>query len=65
MSPLPRFTVTLMVGRELTLSLEARDPQAAEDIAQYLFRWYGPRAFYSDDEKVIDCLINVSEEGAR
>lgn len=63
MSPLPRFTVTLIVGRHLTLSLEARDPQAAEDIANYLFNWYGPRAFEVEPEEVIDCRVTDSEEG--
>ena len=33
----PRFRAALLVGRQLTAEFEARDAQAAEDIARFLF----------------------------
>ncbi len=37
-----------MIGRHLTLDLAARDAQAAEDIASYLYERFGDRHFTSD-----------------
>ena len=59
----PRFRVTLMVGRQMTAEFEARDAQAAEDIARFLFE--NDRAFFrTDPEDIVDVLIEDTTEGA-
>jgi hypothetical protein len=63
MSPLSRFTVTLTVGRNLTLEVSARNAEAAVDIAEYLFQQYMHRAFDSEPEQIIDTQVTDSEEG--
>jgi len=58
MSAPRRFTVSLMVGRTLGITLDARDEQAAEDIANYLWVRFGDRYFTSDRETVFDCIVD-------
>jgi hypothetical protein len=57
MSALPRYRVALMVSRHLMLNLEARNEQAAEDIATYLYNTCGDRHFEADPEQIIDTII--------
>jgi hypothetical protein len=63
-APVPRFVVTAMVGRHLTLELAARDAQAAEDIATYLYERFGDRYFTSDQETLIDTIVDPVAEVA-
>ena len=56
----PRFRVTLMVGRQLTAEIEARDAQAAEDIARFLFEQDRP-FFRADSEDIMDVLTEPAE----
>ena len=59
----PRFRVALLVGRQMTAEFEARDAQAAEDIARFLFE--NDRAFFrTDPEDIVDVLIEDTTEGA-
>ncbi len=59
----PRFRAALLVGRQLTTEFEARDAQAAEDIARFLFE--NDRAFFrTDPEDIVDVLIEDTTEGA-
>ena len=59
----PRFRVALLVGRQMTAEFEARDAQAAEDIAR--FRFENDRAFFrTDPEDIVDVLIEDTTEGA-
>lgn len=59
----PRFRVALLVGRQRTAELEARDEQAAEDIARFLFE--NDRAFFrADSEDIVDCVIEQTGEVA-
>lgn len=59
----PRFRVALLVGRQLTAEYEARDEQAAEDIARFLFE--NDRTFFrADSEDIVDCLIEQTGEVA-
>lgn len=59
----PRFRAALLVGRQLTAEFEARDAQAAEDIARFLFE--NDRAFFrTDPEDIVDVLIEDTSEGA-
>lgn len=59
----PRFRVALLVGRQMTAEFEARDAQAAEDIAKFLFE--NDRAFFrADPEDIVDVLIEDTSEGA-
>jgi hypothetical protein len=62
MSALPRFEVRLMVGRTLYRSLEARDQQAAEDIALFLYREQRDRSFLDEGEEIMGCDINLCGE---
>lgn len=64
MSPLPRFTVNVMVGRNLTLVLNARDAQAAEDIATWLYVEHGDRFFTRHSESLFDCIVDQDAEVA-
>ncbi len=64
MSPLPRFTVNVMVGRNLTLVLNARDAQAAEDIATWLYQEHGDRFFLRHSESQFDCIVDQDAEVA-
>lgn len=64
MSPLPRFTVNLMIGRNLTPALHARDAQAAEDIATWLYEQHGDRFFVGHAENLYDCIVDQDEEAA-
>lgn len=51
----PRFRVVLMVGRQMTSEFDARDEQAAEDIARFLFD--RDRSFFrADSEEILDVL---------
>lgn len=51
----PRFRVVLMVGRQLTSEFDARDAQAAEDIARFLLD--RDRSFFrADSEDILDVL---------
>lgn len=61
MSAPRRYLVHLMVGRSLSLELDARDDQAAEDIASYLYDRFGDRFFASDRESLIDCVVRGPE----
>ncbi len=61
---LTRYEVRLTVGRTLTRALDARDDQAAEDIAQYLYSTFGARMFEWAPEEVIDCLVMPDDEEA-
>ena len=56
----PRFAVTLMIGRTVTAEIEARDAQAAEDIAQFLFEHDRP-FFRADSEDIMDVLTEPAE----
>jgi hypothetical protein len=59
----PRFRAVLLVGRQLTAEYDARDEQAAEDIARFLFD--NDRAFFrADSEDIVDCLIEQTGEAA-
>jgi hypothetical protein len=60
-----RFTVNLMVGRTLTLELDARDAQAAEDIATFLYGRFGDRHFHSSNETSFDCIVDPIGEAAQ
>lgn len=64
MSAPRRFTVSLMVGRTLTLTLAARDEQAAEDIASWLYQEHGDRFFVRHAEAEFDCITTPAEEPA-
>lgn len=65
MSPAPsRFRVTLIVGRLLSREIEARDAQAAEDIATWLYPNLGSRHFEADAETIQDCIVDPIEEAA-
>lgn len=57
----PRFRAALMVGRQLTTEFDARDEQAAEDIARFLFE-HDPQFFRADAEDIVDCLIEQASE---
>lgn len=59
-----RFTVNLMVGRTLTLTLDARDGQAAEDIATWLYQEHGDRFFTRHEETCFDCITDPDGEAA-
>lgn len=59
----PRFAVTLMIGRTVTAEIEARDAQAAEDIARFMVG-YDPRFFQHRDEDIMDALVEDTGEGA-
>lgn len=59
----PRFRVTLMVGHQLTAEFEARDAQAAEDIARFLFEQDRP-FFRADPEDIMDVLAEQMGEVA-
>jgi hypothetical protein len=61
MSAPRRFSVNLMVGRTLSMELEARDEQAAEDISNYLWVRFGDRFFASDRETAFDCIVNPAQ----
>lgn len=60
-----RFTVNLMVGRTLTLELDARDAQAAEDIATFLYGRFGDRHFQSSGESCFDCIVDPEREAVQ
>lgn len=64
MSAPRRFTVNLMVGRTLTMALEARDEQAAEDIANYLWVRFGDRFFSYDREEAYDWTVTPVAEAS-
>ncbi len=65
MSAPRRFRATLMVGRGLQLTLDARDEQAAEDIATWLFHQFGDRHFTGEPEAIFDCIVDpLTEEAA-
>lgn len=59
----PRFAVTLMIGRTVTAEIEARDEQAAEDIARFMVG-YDPRFFRHRAEDIVDVTIEDTSEGA-
>ena len=63
MSP-ARFTVRLTVARLYELELEARDEQAARDIADYLYRVHGPRALCHVMDDVVDTTVEREEDAA-
>ena len=63
MSP-ARYEVRLMVGRTLYRVLEARDAQAAEDIATFLYQEQRDRSFLDEGEDIVDCQITPIEEAA-
>jgi hypothetical protein len=56
----PRFAVMLLLGRQLTAEIEARDAQAAEDIARFLFEHDRP-FFRADSEDIMDVLTEPAE----
>lgn len=59
----PHFRVMLLLGRQLTADIEARDAQAAEDIARFLFE--NDRAlFRADSEDIMDVLTEEMGEVA-
>lgn len=58
MSPLPRFKVNLMIGRTLTLELDARDMPTAEAIAEYMWLRFGDRHFDSGPEEICDFVTD-------
>lgn len=62
MSPLPAFRVTLMVGRTLSLVINARNAQAAEDIATYVYSELGADHLSTQADAVLDVI--VTREGA-
>lgn len=66
MSPaLPsRFRGTLIVGRCLSREFDARDAQAAEDIATWLYATLGSRHFDADAETVHDCIVDPIGEAS-
>ena len=59
----PRFRAALLVARQLTAEFEARDAQAAEDIARFLFEQDRP-FFRADSEDIMDVLTEDTNEGA-
>ena len=59
----PRFAVMLLLGRQLTAEIEARDAQAAEDIARFMVG-YDPRFFRHRAEDIVDVTIEDTSEGA-
>lgn len=61
-APLPFFQVRMMVGRELHRNIRARDEQAAEDIAHYLFQTFADRYFRADNEDIVDTIITATGE---
>lgn len=58
MSPLPRFSVSLVIARTVSLELEARDKQTAEAIAEYLWERFGDRYFNTGPESVCDFITD-------
>lgn len=58
------FAVRLMLGRCVSREIVARDEQTAEDIARYLFGFFGERMFEAEPEDIIDVLIDDQDEGA-
>lgn len=60
----PRFRVALLVGRQLTAEYEARDEQAAEDIARFLYGGIGLHSFEASPEHIVDVIIDQQDEGA-
>lgn len=63
MSP-ARYEVRLMVGRTLYRVLEARDKQAAEDIALFLYHEARDRSFLDEGEEIMGCEIIAHGEAA-
>ncbi len=60
----PRFRVALLVGRQMTAEFEARDAQAAEDIARFLYGGIGLHSFEASPEHIIDVIIDNLDEVA-
>lgn len=58
------FIVNLMVGRTLTIMLEARNAEAAEDIASWLYQEHGDRFFTRSAESSFDCTVAATVEAA-
>jgi hypothetical protein len=58
MSPAPRFRVTLILSRMLTLEPDAPTTDAAEAIARYMFGAFGSRHFDSTPEEIVDVLVD-------
>jgi len=59
-----RFTATLTVGRILQMTLEARNEQAAEDIATWLFDRFGDRYFTGTPESAFECSVDPADAEA-
>ena len=60
----PRFRVALLVGRQLTAEYDARNEQAAEDIARFLYGGIGLHSFEASPEHIIDVIIDNLDEVA-
>lgn len=59
----PRFAVTVLVGRELQIEFEARNEQAADDIARFLFAELR-ESFSPGPEDIVDVTIEDTSKGA-
>lgn len=62
MSPLPAFRVTLMVGRTLSLVINAGNAEAAEDIATYIYGEVGSGHFRTQADAVLDIIVTREGE---
>jgi len=58
------FKVNLMVGRTLTITLQARNAEAAEDIATWLYQEHDDRFFTRSAESSFDCIVDPVDEAA-
>jgi hypothetical protein len=59
----PRFRVTLLVGQELHAIIPARNEQAAEDIATYLFE-ERPGLLTRGPRDIVDWIVEPADEVA-
>lgn len=59
----PRFRVTLLAGQELYAIIPARNEQAAEDIATFLFE-ERPGLLTRGPHEIVDCVVEQADEVA-
>ena len=62
MSPSRRFRVSFTLTRALFIELNARDAQAAEEIAQYVLDEIGQSNFCSTPEDVANVIVEDTWE---
>ncbi len=62
----PRFTVRILAGRSLSAEFNARDADAAEAIARYLFEERRERSFRDHGEEIVDLRVDgPGQEGGQ